>query len=220
MGNQAASPATIASPAASGIPRFLACAAQARQARSLARSRVTVARAATLVALTNRVLHRPAAGLAWSDARRDMSLYDGDRIATKKRSEALLAFEQGGQMRIEADSIVAVERFGPEVFCGFVCCLALGCRGFAPLFCLGAPGLPGVRAARLLATHGGSRPRHAEACVDLIQLHLLDNLGAHATDFEIGVFFSERFEVAGGVGLSPHQCRCRLAAPSRPRRTA
>lgn len=78
-------------------------------AREVAIGRLPVARAAVVRGVRNKVLYRAADAVAWGEAKVDMNLFDSDRIATKARSEAIVAFDEDNEMRVEANSVLVVE---------------------------------------------------------------------------------------------------------------
>jgi len=92
------------------LPVAATALSEAQAALAKARGQVSVAQSATLAALRNEVLYRPAAGLAWSDAVKGMDLYDNDRVQTKQSAEALVRFEAGNEMRVDENSVVVVQR--------------------------------------------------------------------------------------------------------------
>ena len=71
-------------------------------------TRLNDRRVGVLAYLRGSVLYRGMKGVAWSDASRDMSLFHGDRVATEAKSEAVLRFPGGHEVRLDEESIVVV----------------------------------------------------------------------------------------------------------------
>ena len=79
-------------------------------ADELARKLRVTPRAGTFGEIHRQVLYRPGSALAWEDAVLGGSLFDGDRVATKKHAWATIHFQGGNELRVLEDSVVVIKR--------------------------------------------------------------------------------------------------------------